>query len=190
LVEEGTPVPVILAAIEREKAELVVLGLARLRPFGGVGRTADELFWRSPVSVLVVKRRVHGPYGHVLVGTDFTEEARRGFELAAQPFPDAVFALMHAYELPYRSLSQDNQLSRDFGEMERATIRSFVHEAEISDELRRRVITCIEHGSPEPEHLCVGAGSAIDGHRSKCAQQALPHRYPRQGASHRRNRSK
>ena len=148
-VEEGTPVPVILDAIQREKTELVVLGLGRLRPFGGVGRTADELFWRSPVSVLVVKRRVQGPYRHVLVGTDFTDESRRGFELAARLFPDAIFALMHAYELPYRSLSQDNQLSRDFGEMEGATIRSFVHEAKISDELRRRVITCIEHGSPE-----------------------------------------
>jgi nucleotide-binding universal stress UspA family protein len=148
-VEEGGAVPVILNAIQRESADLVVLGLGRRRPFGGIGRTVDELFWRSPVSVLVVKRRPQGPYRHVLVGTDFTEEARHGFEVAAQLFPDAIFALMHAFELPYRALLQDTQIGRDFGEMERATIRAFVDEADISEELRRRVITLIEHGSPE-----------------------------------------
>jgi len=148
-VEEGGAVPVILNAIERERADLAVVGLGRQRPFSGIGSTVDELFWRSPVSVLVVKRRPNGPYRHILVGTDFTEEARHGFEVAAQFFPDAIFALMHAYELPYQSLLQDNQLSRDFGAMERATIHAFVDEADISDELRRRLITLIEHGSPE-----------------------------------------
>jgi nucleotide-binding universal stress UspA family protein len=147
--EEGGAVPVILDAIERERADLAVVGLGRRRPLGGIGRTVDELFWRSPVSVLVVKRRPKGPYRHILVGTDFTAEAGRGFEVAAQLFPDAAFAVMHAFELPYRALLQDSQLSRDFGEMERATIRTFVDEAEISEEVRRRVITLIEHGSPE-----------------------------------------
>lgn len=150
-VEEGEAIRVIQDAIEREKCELAVLGLGRHRPFGWppVGKTIDGLFRSSPVSVLVVKRRPQGPYAHVLVGTDFSDEARLGLEVAAELFPDALFALMHAFEMPYRALLMDSQLSRDFGEMERETISSFVSEAHLADGLRARLLTLIEHGPPE-----------------------------------------
>jgi nucleotide-binding universal stress UspA family protein len=149
LVEAGRAAEVILDVAERESCDLVVLGLGRQRMLGGVGRTVDELFRRAPVSVLVVKRRPHGPYHHVLIGTDFSEEARHGLEAAARLFPDAVLALMHAYEMPYRSLLVDNQLSRDFGEMEQATIREFLRDADLPDAARERIVTLIEHGAPE-----------------------------------------
>ena len=73
IVEEGPAAKVILEAVARERADLVIIGIGRQRPLGvGVGKTIDELFRRSPVSVLLVKRRPNGPYSHVLVGTDFT----------------------------------------------------------------------------------------------------------------------
>lgn len=150
-VEEGPAIKVILGVVEREACDLVITGLGRQRPLGWppVAKTIDELFRRSPVSVLVVKRRPHGAYAHVLVGTDFTDEARVGLEVAAQAFPEAMFAVMHAFEMPYRSLMLDTPLSRDFGEMERATITAFVAETELTDEVRKRVVTLIEHGPPE-----------------------------------------
>jgi nucleotide-binding universal stress UspA family protein len=150
-VEEGPAIRVILDAVEREACDLVITGLGRQRPLGWppVAKTIDELFRRSPVSVLVVKRRPHAAYAHVLVGTDFTDEARVGLEVAAQAFPQAMFAVMHAFEMPYRSLLLDTPLSRDFGEMEHATIAAFVSEAHLPDAMQERIVTLIEHGPPE-----------------------------------------
>lgn len=150
-VEEGPAIKVILETLERERCDLVIVGNGRQRPFGWrpLGRTIDELFRRSPVSVLVVKKRPRGPYAHLLVGTDFTPEARIGLETAARLFPQASLAVMNAFEMPYRALLLDNQLSRDFGEMERTTLRQFVDESALPDDARGRIATLIEHGPPE-----------------------------------------
>jgi nucleotide-binding universal stress UspA family protein len=149
LIREGPAAKVILDAAAQDACDLVVVGLGRQRPWGGFSRTVDELFRASPASVLVVKRRPHGPYGHVLVGSDFTPEARSGLEVAAQLFPAAKFVLMHAYEMPYRALLGDSQLGQDFAEMEQTTLRSFLDEAELPDAVRRGITPLIEHGPPE-----------------------------------------
>lgn len=151
VVEEGAAGSVILETAAREGADLIVLGLGRQRPLGaaGVGRTIDELFRRSPVSVLVVKRRPNGPYGHLLVGTDFTPEALRGLEVAGQMFPSASITVMHAYEMPYRGIMLDTQLGRDFGEFEMSTLRESLAGAQLPEEQRARIAALIEHGPPE-----------------------------------------
>jgi nucleotide-binding universal stress UspA family protein len=150
-VEEGPAIKAILDAVERERCDLVIVGLGRYRSFGWppLGKTLDELFRRAPVSVLVVKKRPRGPYSHLLVGADFTPEAQVGLETAVQLFPDAAVALMHAFEMPYRALLLDSQLARDFGDMERASLRAFADEAQLSDAARARLVTLIEHGPPE-----------------------------------------
>ena len=150
LVEEGPAVRVILDAATREGCDLIVLGTARDELLGRMllGATIEHLVRRSPVSVLVVKTRPRGAYGHILVGSDFTEESRYGLEVAAALFPDASFMLMHAFELPYRALMQDNQLSDDFAAMESATIQAFLEESRVAPELRGRIHTTIEHGPP------------------------------------------
>lgn len=148
-VEHGPAAQVILDAVERESCDLVVLGAGRHRALGGLGRTVDELFRRSPVSVLVAKRRVHGPYRHVLVGSDLSDEARRGLEAAAELFPHARLAVMHAYEMPYRALLSESQLSRDFGQMEKDALRAFVDAAKLPAAIRGGIEILIEHGAPE-----------------------------------------
>lgn len=150
-VQEGDATSVILETIDREACDLVVLGLGRQRPFGWppTSKTIDQLFRQSPVSVLVVKRRPNGPYAHILVGTDFSDEARFGLEVAAASFPEATFAVMHAFDIPYRSLLLDTPLSRDFGEMERATLAEFIAEAKLPDDVRSHIVPLIEHGPPE-----------------------------------------
>lgn len=151
VVEEGAAIKVILDVLEREPCDLVVVGLGRQRAFGWnpLGGTLDELFRRSPVSVLVVKKRPHGRYEHLLVGTDFTPEAQAGLETAAGLFPEATLAVMHAFEMPYRTLLMDNQLSRDFGEMERASLRQFIDETRLVEDVKGRIVPMIEHGPPE-----------------------------------------
>jgi nucleotide-binding universal stress UspA family protein len=150
IVQEGPAVQVILDVAARERADLVIMGVGRQRMFSaGVGRTIDELFRRSPVSVLVVKRRPNGPYGHVLVGTDFTPEARRALAVAGELFPNAAMALMHAYEMPYRGVMLDTPLGRDFGELETTTLRNFLSEADLPEAQRDRIAPLIEHGAPE-----------------------------------------
>ncbi len=150
-IEEGDPVRVILETAEREECDLIVMGTARDELFGRMllGNTVEHLVRKSPVSVLVVKTRPAGPYRHVLVGTDFTEESRHGLSVAAELFPNATFTLMHAFEMPYRALMLDSQLSHDFAAMEIATIGTFLEEAELPPDIRARVHPLIEHGPPE-----------------------------------------
>lgn len=154
-VVDGEPADVVMQTAERERADLIVVGTARSETFGRMmlGKTIEQLVRKSPVSVLVVKGRPRGPYSHVLAGTDFTEESRVGMLTATQLFPDATIALMHAFELPYRSLMLDSKLSRDFAAMEQETIRTFLDESKLSEETRARVVPMIEHG-PAPTMLC------------------------------------
>jgi nucleotide-binding universal stress UspA family protein len=151
LIEEGNPVDVILGVIGREGADLAVLGAEAATAAGGasLGNTVEQVIRRSPISTLLVKTRPHGPYRRLLVGTDFTDESRYGLEVAAALFPDAEFALMHSYDLPYKSLYLDNKLGRDFQKMERDTIEAFVAKAGLPEAIRSRVKTLIEHGSPD-----------------------------------------
>jgi nucleotide-binding universal stress UspA family protein len=150
-VEEGDPSQVILDTVEREGCDLIVLGAAQDELFGGriFGSTVEYLMKKSPVSVLVVKARPNGPYSHILVGTDFTDESRYGLEVAAGSFPHSQMMVMHAFDLPYRSLLSDTALGKDFAAMERATIQEFVAGAELPDAVRSRIRTSIEHGPPD-----------------------------------------
>jgi nucleotide-binding universal stress UspA family protein len=146
---EGPAVRVILDAAEREKCDFIIIGAARQRAFGGLGGTASELFRASPVSFLVVKQRPRRPYARVLVGTDFTEEARRGLEIAVELFPTADYTLMYAFDMPYKSMLLDSKLSRDFGQMERETIATFLAEAKLPEHVRAGITTLVEHGPPQ-----------------------------------------
>lgn len=151
VVTEGDAPDIILDVAQREQCDLIVIGAARDQGLGRVdlGRTIEHLVRRAPISVLVVKARPAGPYRHILVGTDFTEESRHSLAAAGTMFPEAGFAVMHAFDMPYRSLHGASQLSRDFSAMEHEEIRSFVADTELGDDVRTRIMTMIEHGPPE-----------------------------------------
>lgn len=149
-VSEGDAADVVMDFAELEGADLIVLGTGRNETLGRLmlGDTTEHLVRKSPVSILVVKNRPRRPYRHILAGTDFTEESRFGLVMAAKMFPDATIALMHAFEMPYRSLTTDSKLSRDFSAMEKETLTSFVDESDLPAEARERVVAMTEHGSP------------------------------------------
>ena len=149
-VQPGQPAEVILEVARREGCGLIVLGDVRdtLR-HQLLGNTVETLVRKSPVSVLVVKRRPRGDYRQVLVGTDFTVESRLGLQVAADLFPQAQFTVLHALDIPYRSLWLDAAHRDDFTRMERATMDAFVADASLAPELQPRLQRLIEHGHPE-----------------------------------------
>lgn len=149
-VAEGLPVNNILETAARENCDLIVLGTRGPAFAGDIFRTtATRILRRSRYSVLVVKTRPSGAYSQLLVGTDFTAESRHGLETAATWFADADFALLHALDIPYKSLLLDAGRSAELTRMENEAMQSFVAQASLPETIRWRLQTHIEHGYPE-----------------------------------------
>ena len=73
------------------------------------GSTLRWLARHAPVPVLAVHDRVHGPYRHVCVASDYSEAATAALRLADAWFGDAaVRDLVHGYEVPLSTLSLDD----------------------------------------------------------------------------------
>lgn len=147
---EGEPVDAILAVARRERCDLIVLG-----DQGGpaappmAGSTTQALARKAPCSLLVVKRRPHGAYRKVLVGTDLTAESRQGLETATALFPLAGFTLLHALDIRYESLWLAPNRRGELLRMERTIIEAFAGEARLDPELRERLELVVAHGHPE-----------------------------------------
>lgn len=149
-VAAGEPAQVIADTATNNQCELIVLGAEGATLAGStLGSTAAPLLRKSPISVLIVKARPHDAYRQILVGTDFTVESRHGLATAAAWFPDAGFDLMHALDIPYKSLFLEAGRSDEFAKMERDTIKSFVASAQIPECVRQGLRTHVEHGHPE-----------------------------------------
>lgn len=94
----------ILEVAEREQCDLVVLGESRERIIGPLESTLEFVVRSSPVSVLVVRKRPRGGYARLLVGTDFSDEAREALRFAADVFAQAEITLVHAWAMPYAGM--------------------------------------------------------------------------------------
>jgi nucleotide-binding universal stress UspA family protein len=105
----GAPSEAVERAARDDGAELVVLGIAKDAPMDRIqlGSTVDALVRHSQVPVLNVRRRVRGPYHHVVVATDFSEPALQALRLAARWFDGARLTLFHAYPPPGAGLPTD-----------------------------------------------------------------------------------
>ncbi|HET7301558.1 MAG TPA: universal stress protein [Oleiagrimonas sp.] len=149
-VDVGEPVDVILRTAEREGCDLIVTG-ANGPTFASIiiHTTTEHLLRRAPQSLLIVKARPHGVYRQVLVGTDFTAESRHGLETAATWFAEADFTLMHALDIPYRSMFLEAGREDAFARLEHETMESFVASARLPEAVRGRVATRIAYGYPE-----------------------------------------
>lgn len=115
IVEVGEPAPVILDAVKRHRADLVVTGVARDEALGRMllGSTVESLARKSSVPLLVVKSRPTAPYRTVVVASDFSDGSRHALEMAATLLPDAQLILFHAHDVSYESFVGDRTLSRE-----------------------------------------------------------------------------
>lgn len=100
MIEEGDPADAIARVAERTGCDLIVAGTARDELLGrfSFGGVLDRLLRSSRVPVLVVKRRVRGPYRKIVVASDLSDSSRHALDAAAHLFPKEKISFFHAYE--------------------------------------------------------------------------------------------
>ena len=109
IVEEGRVEEVILAAAAKERAELIVTGIAGTGPLAQVliGSAVTALARTSPVPLLVVKKRVLETGGRAAVATDLSDSSKPALMVGLRWFGFRRLELFHAFDPPYRSLVDD-----------------------------------------------------------------------------------
>lgn len=107
VLEGGRVADRLLDLAREEDCGLIVTGVARYETLGRLvlGSTVDQLARRSPVPVLVVRRRVHGPYQRMVVTSDWSESSKSAFRTATGMFPEAAIGVLHGYDVPMAGLA-------------------------------------------------------------------------------------
>ena len=148
-VTEGVPHEIVLEAARRENSDLVITGLGRDESLARIqlGSTLDKLLQELPVPLMTVRRRVRGPYQHVVVATDFSPASRPALETAIRWFGDAQLTLFHAYAgagLGGDALANDawNTIAND-------QCDSFFAEMALEPSVAQRLHRVIDRGHPE-----------------------------------------
>lgn len=129
VVDEGASAAVILAVAARERAELIVTGIARAGPLGlmPIGSTVTELARSTQVPLLVVKKKVLDTKGRTLLATDLTESSKPALLVALSWFSHRCHTLFHAFDPPYRMWADDKAAyERDFEGSAIDECRSFI----------------------------------------------------------------
>lgn len=147
-VEEGTAASVILAVCERRRCDLVVLGESCEGAFNLVESTLEQIVRKVAASVLVVRNRGAVEYRSLLVGTDYTAEARQSLVVAANLFPDARLVLMHGYQIPYAGLLNDAEQLRALADDERTRLAEHVEASGLPADRREAVRQIAMVGPP------------------------------------------
>jgi len=111
--------------VEHDAPGLLVIGSSGA---GGVrrallGATADRVLRTGLLPVLLVRRKVGGPYRNVVIATDFSEPAGHAAKMGLALAPEANHFLLHASELPI-----DRELA--FAHMSKDALASFRERAQ------------------------------------------------------------
>ena len=106
VIREGNVGDQISAVAAETGSSLIVTGTARNELFGRIllGSTVERLSRTSPLPVLTVHNRVHGPYSRIVVASDFSPSSRRALDTAMQFIPDTQPVLFHAFDVPFLGL--------------------------------------------------------------------------------------
>lgn len=134
----------------RERADLIVVGIPRpvvLRDLLS-GTTAERILRNSSVPVLAVTRKPTASYADVVLGADFSVPSRMALEFAVRLAPTARVHMVHAYDIPFRTLmpgepagSTSRRLARQFEDPIREQIEAF--NRSLSPALARRGFRCV-----------------------------------------------
>ncbi|MEO0913148.1 MAG: universal stress protein, partial [Pseudomonadota bacterium] len=102
----GDPLAVIHAIADKIRADLLVFGVHRSRPFLDLvsATTMERLVRGGPRPVLVVRDAADAPYGQVLAGLDVSPASAAAIRLAATVAPGAEINGFHAVHIPARRL--------------------------------------------------------------------------------------
>lgn len=134
----------------REKAVDIILVGAHGEQFINkllFGRTAERIVRRGDRPVLVVKRRVRGPYRTVLVPTDFSDQSGQALELAMRVAPSAKYLVLHAYQGIEQQLWRSDFPKRDIlryrreaAKKSREQLKHFIHQRGLDNRLFVRLV--------------------------------------------------
>lgn len=147
----GRPDAVICEAARRLKPDLIVVGVARNEILGRMrpGRTVEALVREACAPFLVVKRRTRGPYGQVLVPTDFSPAAEQALVRAAAMFPEAAFTLLHAYRVPFTGFLSESEHDAEMRAMALEDQQAFVERVQAEAGRPLNITPRVEYGGPD-----------------------------------------
>jgi nucleotide-binding universal stress UspA family protein len=150
-VVEGAPATAVLDAALRERAALIVAGIARDEPLGRLrlGSTVERLVREATVPVLTVRRRVRAPYRHVVVATDFSPASHMAVQSAVRWFDEARLTLFHAYYAPADGVDGQPVRNDSWREAADRQCDQFLLDSGIGPDTARRLSRLIERGRPE-----------------------------------------
>lgn len=116
----GDPARAVAEKAMSGKADLLILGRHRERPFADLFRqtTAERIITLVSCPVLMVSATPAAPYGHVLNAVDFSPASAAAAKVALSLVPNARHEGLHVYHVPFRGLVPGDQLP------------AFLHEAE------------------------------------------------------------
>lgn len=109
IVEDGLVEEVVLDVVRRERGDVIVTGIARSGPLSQVfiGSSVTALARKSPVPVLVVKKKVLDTDERVVVATDMSDASKDALTTALQWFSLRKLVLFHGFNPPYRGMVDD-----------------------------------------------------------------------------------
>lgn len=148
-VAEGNPVEAILGSAGAENCDLIAIGVGRGESLGHFvsGRTADRLFRRSRLPLLVVKGRPRRPYENIVFATDLSDSSRYALETAARFFSGQRLTIFHAYSPP-SGLITKSALRRQYRMEVEQEVRAFLAEVDKSAPGWQQPHVLIEDGAP------------------------------------------
>ena len=116
----GRPADTVLRSADAEDCNLIVIGVGRDESVGHfmLGGTADRLFRRSRVPLLVVKDRPRRPYENIVFATDLSGSSRYALETAARLFSGQRLTIFHAWRPPSGLVAESALHRQDRTEVE------------------------------------------------------------------------
>lgn len=109
IVQEGPVDQVVMGTVRRERADVIVTGIARSGPLAQmfVGSSVTALARTSSVPVLVVKKKILDTDERVVVATDMSNASKDALMTALSWFSLRKLVLFHGFNPPYRSVVDD-----------------------------------------------------------------------------------
>jgi nucleotide-binding universal stress UspA family protein len=130
-IEEGPVDKAVLDVATRERADLIVTGIALSGPLAQVlvGSSVTALVRKSSIPLLVVKKKVLDTDGRVIVASDLSDSSKPALAVGLRWFPLRRLELFYGFEPPYRNFAADREVfDRNFETSALVQCRDFLAE--------------------------------------------------------------
>lgn len=147
---DGDVAKATLSLAAEKDCGLIVTGTARHDGMmeTNLGSAVEAMVPRSPIPVLIVKRRPRSEYLRIVVGSDFSDPSARAVLAAAELFPSAETTVLNAFSEP-GSKWIDSESARDQVEdLQKKLAREFEEAIATAGTAPGRREYVIEHGKP------------------------------------------